>query len=489
MSKDLFEVPFETMLKKLGDNWLSAWRNAKTGKGIYAHETVQSIIAACKTELKDNRQRAKPGSEHNYQVTLDILMRRIESALGRSNLGIHWVDTHKSQMPNRRMPDGVLLIADGDIEQNWRWTVATFELKGDKNGPQNDVLRGQLLSCMTDMSKEQPRRHLIGLTVSKNGEMYVYVCLPSAVYYKKVGALFGGKASEVEVISAVRFLIVLYQELPKDFGFITGKPRGVFSSFTKEDLVGVIPDSDGGTHTEVVVYVNKPVGGRHGHLVGTRSWLYTGEDGTIVKFHWCRPENSEIAIHQKVLDMGIPYVPNLSSTATMKHPTDELQGELLVMQFAGNSISSAIGEGNLSSHVIIDAFAAYSHAILAATSGRDGEMVLHRDISTGNLLIHGAEPFIIDWGLGLCDRDENRVVSTFHCIGTAPFMGIRVLKRKEKRSCVDDLESLFLVLSKCVWSKYGVKGNSYKSLWHQDTSVDSLFDSRSGWLASEESYE
>ncbi|KAJ2402860.1 hypothetical protein GGI23_000399 [Coemansia sp. RSA 2559] len=167
-------------------------------------------------------------------------------------------------------------------------------------------------------------------------------------------------------------------------------------------------------------------------------------DVKIVKCHWCLPESSEIAIHRRVLEMGIPYVPKLLNSVAAKHPFDAMQGELLQVDNAGTSIADAIMNRGIASHVVIDLFAGYSHTILAASSGRGDKIVLHRDISTGNLLVRESKPFVIDWGLRLCAHDANRIASTTPRVGTAPFMGVRVLNSQPKRSCIDDLESLFL---------------------------------------------
>ncbi|KAJ2848966.1 hypothetical protein GGI22_005629, partial [Coemansia erecta] len=211
------------------------------------------------------------------------------------------------------------------------------------------------------------------------------------------------------------------------------------------------------------------------------------DNNRIVKVHWCLPENSEIAIHRRVLEMEIPYVPKLLSSVTVKHPFDAMRGELLKIDDAGISIADAIIGCNIPSHTVIDLFAGYSNTILAASSGRGGMTVLHRDISAGNLLVRESKPFVIDWGLGLCTHGPSRIASTTPRVGTAPFMGVRVLNAQPKRSCIDDLESLFLVLSQCLWRKYGTDGESYTLLW-VNGDPRSVLKERKAWLSCEEAY-
>ncbi|KAJ2645762.1 hypothetical protein IWW40_005875 [Coemansia sp. RSA 1250] len=97
---------------------------------------------------------------------------------------------------------------------------------------------------------------------------------------------------------------------------------------------------------------------------------------------------------------------------------------------------------------IVDAFAGYAHTLIAAaTMDTDTNFVLHRDVSTGNLMISNDKmPYVIDWGYGrICAENEVPSYSDKKMIGAAVYMSIRVLKQCWKRSVIDDLESLFLL--------------------------------------------
>ncbi|KAJ1807489.1 hypothetical protein LPJ75_004790, partial [Coemansia sp. RSA 2598] len=126
------------------------------------------------------------------------------------------------------------------------------------------------------------------------------------------------------------------------------------------------------------------------------------------------------------------------------------KGEAIVMEDVGVSIQSAFDKDglNLSDAQILDVFAGYVHALLAAADISEDRFVLHRDVSMGNLMVgdNGA-PYVIDWGCGrVCSVDETVRSCGKEMIGTAIYMGIRVLGNCKTRSVIDDLESLFLVL-------------------------------------------
>ncbi|KAJ2394058.1 hypothetical protein GGI23_004836, partial [Coemansia sp. RSA 2559] len=441
------EKPLDSILKFLGGNWSTTWKSAEAGEGVFASAIVQDIIDKCLADCKSERSTVKSSLEYNYQVIIDSLAKQIEATLRERGIeyGVYWSDRHNSPMPDASKPDGLLLFSGGYKAIDWKSVAVAFELKSDNFGTDNFVLKGQLYSYLASMLKDQPRRHSIGMSVSKDGVLCLYVCLPSKVYYQKVGCLPGGNMPNELVLPAVRFLMLLYLEAARDYGFVTNGPCGLFTPFRFRDVVGVDLESIADiADMEISLQGSTSLSGRHTQPVGAQSWIYKDDNNSIVKVHWCHPENSEIATHRRVLEMGIPYVPKLLDSVTVKHPFDAMQGELLKIDDAGISIANAIIGRNIPSHTVIDLFAGYSHTILAASSGRGGMTVLHRDISAGNLLVRESKPFVIDWGLGLCTHGASRIASTTPRVGTAPFMGIRVLNAQPKRSCIDDLESLFL---------------------------------------------
>ncbi|KAJ2526515.1 hypothetical protein EV175_007642, partial [Coemansia sp. RSA 1933] len=72
-------------------------------------------------------------------------------------------------------------------------------------------------------------------------------------------------------------------------------------------------------------------------------------------------------------------------------------------------------------------------------------------------------------------------------------MGIRVLSNKCDRSLLDDLESLFLVFSFCLWEKYG--GGLYKerddvfaNMWRGALCFEDMISPRIQWLRNHKTY-
>ncbi|KAJ2608405.1 hypothetical protein H4S08_004468 [Coemansia sp. RSA 1365] len=161
------------------------------------------------------------------------------------------------------------------------------------------------------------------------------------------------------------------------------------------------------------------------------------------------------------------------------------------MEHAGGSFLEFFKkESRNRSGKIIDILAAYLHTMLAAATGHNGKFVLHRDISANNLMVRNGKPYIIDWGCGLIGYDNrDRIASMPGRVGTAPFMGVRVLMQYPPRSVMDDLESLFLVHSYCLWLNYGDASTPrFSSLWQGASEPAKVCDERYLWLGSEVQY-
>ncbi|KAJ2495586.1 hypothetical protein GGH96_006339, partial [Coemansia sp. RSA 1972] len=290
--------------------------------------------------------------------------------------------------------------------------------------------------------------------------------------------------------------------LPCDYGFLPLKECGVLEKFMFSDIPNCeLPDTESSS-TTVTVLGRKALGGRHGMLIGPQSWIYRaqigGADGStasaIFKFIWHPRDGSEVAVHKKVQEMGIPYIPRLLHSATiaarsqgqnLKH---KLQGEILVIEDAGLSVYEfafkAIRGGR--SNRLVDIFAGYLHTLLAALTVDEDIYVLHRDVSIGNLFVCNNQPVVIDWGCGMiAQRIVPRDPSDIEFVGTAPFMGIRVLQNSPTRTLIDDLESLFLVLAHIVWNAHGSKSSNYQVLWGRTSEMMDVANSRTLWLGSE----
>ncbi|KAJ2715803.1 hypothetical protein H4R19_001002, partial [Coemansia spiralis] len=456
-----------------------------------------------------------------YQAQLNTLMLAIEDHLTMSGgkRQISWCDTH-ARPPRggdgKRMPDG-LLIAGHQHTPEWHRAVVVFELKSDRHNSNDGGLQGQMLKDFADVAEQQPRRHIFGVGISAAGETHVWLCKPSKVWCARLGTLPSTQAWSDDHQRVVRFLLLLYQQLPRDYGFLVAKEDGMFAPFGVDDIPNYDPASMSGARLgagAVTVMLNQRIGGRQPGPVGPKSWLYRalvrcstssqdgdgdgGEtvQGCVLKYHLYDREHSEVAIHRRALEMGIPYVPCLLSSATVAVPNEHITGEILVMEYAGTSIQERILSITPGlAFRIVDYFAAYTHTILAAATGDGNQFILHRDISTGNLMVSDSgNPAVIDWGCGVVAQlGESRVPSSMAIIGTAPYMSIRTLLWKSTRSVLDDLESLFLVLSRCLCDKYAaqradVGEGDFAKMWRGEPSLTEIADTRSKWLATQATY-
>ncbi|KAJ2124473.1 hypothetical protein IW147_001642, partial [Coemansia sp. RSA 720] len=362
------------------------------GNGVFSYESVQGIIRKCYASHVSTTQPMEAKSEETRQIILSALMSAIEARLSQeSELKLQWKDTHLSNMPDRTKPDGILLLNGSDMGKEWRWTVAAFEIRNGSIGAMQASLKGQLLSRMVNMSQHQPRHYSLGFTGSKDGDLYIYLVMPTKVFYSKIGQLPLGERGNADEVAVVRLLLLMYQMLPKYPGFLAEPYRGIFSPLSADKFIGI---------------------------VGSDAERLSGKTITVL------------------------------GDKTIESQCDpELTGELLLLEDAGKDIKSFFMDTKPDSWQMIDIFAGYFHALLVAATGNEqGEFILHRDISAMNLLVKDSQPFVIDWGNGIHAFSADRIASKSVRVGTAPFMGIRVLNRSSRRSLIDDVESLFLLL-------------------------------------------
>ncbi|KAJ1888317.1 hypothetical protein LPJ81_006346, partial [Coemansia sp. IMI 209127] len=114
--KALDELTEETQLLSilglLGGNWLTTWKSAEAGEGIFASAAVQNIIDKCLADCRAERSTVKSGLEHNYQLIISSLAKQIEATLRDNGTehGVYWSDRHNSPMPDASKPDGLLMF-------------------------------------------------------------------------------------------------------------------------------------------------------------------------------------------------------------------------------------------------------------------------------------------------------------------------------------------------------------------------------------------
>ncbi|KAJ2501037.1 hypothetical protein GGH96_002258 [Coemansia sp. RSA 1972] len=349
------------------------------------------------------------------------------------------------------------------------------------------------------MAKNQPRRFTLGFSVSKKGELYVYLCTTEKVRYANIGILPYCTENRVQVTTAVRFLLLVYMQLPKDTGILMHKDGNMPGSFRAQDIANgrSIDSVSDLSDMEINILHGKARCGRREALFGPRSWIFdarvsssTGTANHILKFHW-HNDSSEVAVHAKVEEFKVPHTPQLvGAIAIPARDEGFIAGEMLLLKDAGQDIYTFfknLRPGN--SYQMTDMFAGYFHALLAAATGYGRKFVLHRDVSARNLLVKNMRPFLIDWGCGIvADVDIPRAASNYAKVGTAPFMGLRVLSGCPNRSLIDDLESLFLVFAYCLWLRYSAIPEGDNKYWDGSATTDDLISFRIRWLLCESSF-
>ncbi|KAJ2862238.1 hypothetical protein GGI22_002244, partial [Coemansia erecta] len=513
-ANDIARRDISGILSYINHEWPVAWDDANE------NNTYASDIEAIREKLAT----ANPGTEDIfgknkedvYQDKLNLLMSIIDEHMriklnGKSRL--QWKDTHANTMSNGRKPDGVLAIRNSGAACEWTDVAVSFEVKSDRYGPNALDLRGQVLTNFLDMAYDQPRRYSIAFGISQGGGVNVYLCTLRKVYYNYIGSIPCDGSADDDIDNFIRFLLVLYVELPKDhFGFLMKDDQGIYKPFCFGDISGFDqPNQESSQEgilrtAKVSVIGDKAFSGRRHIYIGSRSWLYDAQvhpndmskvKECILKLNWCTSDMAEASVHKRAMDMRVPYTPCLIDSATI--PIDacnEYVGEVLLIERCGQRVSAFLTSSHKNRvHRIVDIFAGYLHTLLVAADGDEDGYILHRDISAGNLLVKDDKhPYIIDWGCGLvAKKNQSRTPSTNAIIGTAPFMGIRVLYRTSYRSLLEDLESLFLVLSLCLWNKFGdgqskSRDDNFEKMWRGTLTTEDIIESRAQWLHSHDSY-
>ncbi|KAJ1777112.1 hypothetical protein LPJ54_002629, partial [Coemansia sp. RSA 1824] len=185
---------------------------------------------------------------------------------------------------------------------------------------------GRLLWSFIAMAKNQPRRFTLGFSVSQNGEA---------------------------------------GNIPETFR-------------TQDILHGRSIDSVSDLRdVEITILNGKARSGRREALFGPRSWIFdasvksaTGTANHILKFHWHGDNSSEVAVHSKAVEFGVPHTPQLvGAIAIPARDGGSVAGEMILLDDAGKDIYTFFKNLRLAnSYQMTDMFAGYFHALLAAAT-------------------------------------------------------------------------------------------------------------------------
>ncbi|KAJ2077127.1 hypothetical protein H4R24_005316, partial [Coemansia sp. RSA 988] len=488
------------ILSAINEEWAACWSRERYS--VNTDQIMQSYCATCRAFGLELISRT--AKEHVYQSAFSALVGAVEECLAPTvGSKLHWLDTHKTLIlraaGSKRSPDGVFVIAK-ELGAEFRNTVIAVEIKSGSHKHDSALIQGQLIQNFLDMAASQPRRFILGLALAEETRtVRLYVYISGQIFHVPVGCL--PQPADVGTIGAdglqlIQFMAFLIRQVAMDYGLLTENKCGIFEEFSLSQVIGILPDSIWPHDSEYGICA-RPVEalGRHRALTGQRTWIYPAflsrnkTDKVIFKFLWRADKESEIDIHRFISDIQVPYIPKLICSGEIQYPP----GEILLMEDVGRPIAElfSLYVAQKAWDKITDVFAGYVHTLLAASNGEGGRFALHRDISMNNLLIsEGNTPFIIDWGYGCIDNiSAKRTASTYEKIGTAVYMGIRVLHGCGDRSVVDDLESLFLVFCHCLWESFGTVADLFTNMWLSgSTTTELMINHRIGWLGTAETF-
>ncbi|KAJ2658971.1 hypothetical protein IWW48_003769 [Coemansia sp. RSA 1200] len=267
----------------------------------------------------------KRTSENILQTAFGVLAEAVQNhmdSMRSTNPRIYWRDIHTTNIKRDdgacRKPDGSFLTTS-DSSPEWRNIVAAVEIKGGDMSSDHHHLCGQILQNFIDMADFQPRRRL-----------------------------------------------------GKDCGYLTKHNSGLPGEFSLANIMG-IEHVESKLPLQTTVHLdyadeNSKEFGRHGHLNGQRTWVYSAQ-------YW-NDEHSNGHISDAFFKFQRGF-------------DDEVEIEVHRHVLHKKSVKSIFKDGGLcvSNATLIDIFAGYVHTLLAAAAVAKNKFALHRDISAGSLMV------------------------------------------------------------------------------------------------------
>ncbi|KAJ2084653.1 hypothetical protein IW138_006597, partial [Coemansia sp. RSA 986] len=411
-----------------------------------------------------------------------------------------------------------------------------------------NVLNGQIGQYFNQMWRKQPRKLCIGL-VSSRGRLLILLNTRDVIKYAVVGTLpfvrHDGKSmyasdehSQITLAPGsgelvVRVLTMVFGLDFEQCGLMVPQAGGVFREFglresmatadQDEATLSVVVDDIQHAPYQIRVSGGEHLGGRVVYPVGTTSWVHRacvviaceGDWHTydaVVKVQWCRRDRlTERRIYDMLLGMGMPNVPAVFFGGQVEtgKTTTKTRCDILVLEDCGVGVGKYVRglaqqpAGN--QWRLVDIACGYIHTIYAAWSGNATMRILHRDISSGNLMVRDNRAMVIDWeyALKVSTSEQRQCVSSHPLTGTLVYASMGVLSGGDVRSAIDDIESLFYVLAHAIeTAQYGDDKSSSSSssssskqnkaamqkLWSGSISADDLREERKKWFSSSDAY-
>ncbi|KAJ2612672.1 hypothetical protein EV177_002873 [Coemansia sp. RSA 1804] len=452
---------------------------------------------------------------------------------GKSAQLLHRDTSNAFMGPSKLKPDFVFALA-GTNALEWSNVAAVCELKAINRGDENQVL-GQIYAYFNSMWQTQPRRHCIGFYSFKE-ELHLLVNTRGKIDHVPVGTLpfvnpatksvYSKNESEQMTFetnngkAVVQTLAMVFMLSHKQCGFLAPQPRGVYgdcfglrrleqSDSQGKAMLSVVAGAK--EHADCMVQLSGSgyLGGRVLFPIGTTSWVHranialcSGDQPSkpeaVVKIQWRRSSRrSEQYIYELLHEMGVPNIPQVlfGGEIACSPECAAANCDILILEECGIGISKYISKlCSGSEHnrwMLLDVVCGYLHTIYAAWSG-NAKHVLHRDISSGNLMVLTNSARIIDWEFGLfLDAQGSRTsVSSNPLTGTMVYASLDVLSEKSSRSPMDDVESLFYVLAHGIEKVHRNERITGKisGLWDAHATIKQLLDERQKWFVSKQKF-
>ncbi|KAJ2212996.1 hypothetical protein EV179_004224 [Coemansia sp. RSA 487] len=434
-------------------------------------------------------------TEQHVQHAMHMLLSAISSTVSSSDdrPKMKFIDKSGDRIDSKYKPDFVFVPVHSESSQ-WSNVGVVCELKSISNRDAN-VLNGKIGQYFNQMWMKQPRKLCIGVVASR-GKLHILVNTRDGIDYAVVGTLpfvshesksiypsnrhsqitFGPGSGEL----VVRVLTMLFGLDFEQCGLIVPQAGGVSQGFGLCETM-VTADQDD-TALSVVVGSdiqqapyrirlpgNGYLGGRVVYPVGTTSWVHKAEvaiagereshvHSAVVKIQWCRSKRpTEKQIYDLLREAAISNVPGVFFGGQIETggTTTGTRCNILAVEDCGVGISQyawiLAQQPSVNHWQLLDIACGYIHTIYAAWAGKTTR-ILHRDISSGNLMVRDNLAMVIDWEYALFVNvtKQRQLVSSHPLTGTLAYASMGVLSGGTMRSATDDIESLFYVLAHAI---------------------------------------
>ncbi|KAJ2692228.1 hypothetical protein GGH99_001863 [Coemansia sp. RSA 1285] len=401
----------------------------------------------------------------------------------------------------------------------WSDILIVVEIKSPKRGFSTSLK--QLNEYFINMWTSAPRKYTVGLVIAKD-ELHLVVNTRAGAHRSTVSrlpffsnerVLYSDQAEDMRLAekrcfaTVLRVLDCLFSSLLKEGCYLTPGPldgqvrMGIQNG---KDLISAqrkIVSWDQADY-DFALTVFETLDSRCPYAVGSMSWIYSvryvckrephDNRKGVMKIHsFVKSRLSEAKIYEVLHEQGVPNIPLIYFSGSLGEH-DGYESEVILMEYMDmslrNHIQGMFSEGSGSHSKLIDVVAGYSATLLAAASA--DSPVLHRDISSGNLMVRRGNPVIIDWGFGLVLSFNERVEEVHHPpkTGTLIYMGLRVLQNASRRSVIDDFESLLFTIFHLVCLVCDPKQAKVDAIWDDQLEMSQFLEVRKNWLKDEISF-